>query len=103
MLTIGQYILRTIFYIMSAYAAYIAVKIMIRRYKKNKIDNCVIYIILSIMLTIILGNIIIFNIDMYNTLLGTMEEHTIIYSALITLAGVALYFLTKIVNEKKII
>ncbi len=103
MLTIGQYILRTLFYALSAYGAFLAIKIMRRTYKKKKIDNCAIYVVLSIMLMITLGNIIVFDIDMYNALLGTMQEHTVIYGALITLAGVALYFLTQIVNEKKVV
>ncbi len=101
MATIWQYILRTIFYVMSAYAAYLGIKIAVRKHRKKEIDNCAIYVIISVILLILLGNIIIFNIDMYDALLGTLEEHTIIYAALLVLAGTALFFLKKAIDDGK--
>lgn len=97
MATIIQEIMRFLFYIISAYAIILVFQLINKNWKK-KSKSCFLYIVTTVVLLVSLGNIIIFNIDMYDAIIGSMEVHTIVYSLLLTGGLAAVYFLKDLVK-----
>lgn len=97
MVTIIQEVMRFIFYILSAYGIILVLK-LIRKNWDKKSKSCFLYVVTSMVLLVSLGNIVIFNIDMYDAILGTMEVHTIVYALLLSGGMAAVYFLRELVK-----
>jgi hypothetical protein len=71
-----------------------------KKYKKKKeISNETMYIILTTAFLAILGTIIIFNVEMYEAILGNTEIHTAVYVTLLIGGITAITFLKKHVDE----
>ena len=98
MVTIVQEVMRFVFYILSAYGIILVLKLIKKNWNK-KSKSCFLYVVTSMVLLVSLGNIVIFNIDMYDAILGTMEIHTIVYALLLSGGMAAVYFLRELVKE----
>ena len=89
--------MRFLFYGLSAYAIILVLQLIKKNWNK-KSKACFLYIVTTIVLLISLGNIVIFNIDMYDAIIGSLEVHTIVYSLLLTGGIAAVYFLREILK-----
>ncbi len=96
-----QNVLRVSFYLLSAYAVYLICLLYKKKRKEFKkgVKDITMYIIISITLLILLGNIIIFNIDMFNAILGNMSIHTVIYLLILIGAYIASIFLHRYIKS----
>jgi len=99
--TFTQEALRIGFYAITVYTIYLVLSLVMKKRKtfKKGMQDYVAYMIISALLIIILGNIIIFNVDMYDTILGPMEAHTTVYLLLIIGGFSAVFFLHRAVKE----
>jgi len=97
MVTIIQEVMRFVFYILSAYGIILVLQLIKKNWNK-KSKSCFLYVVTSMVLLVSLGNIVIFNIDMYDAILGTMEVHTIVYALLLSGGMAAVYFLRELVK-----
>ena len=103
--TMTQITLRMMFYGLSIYTGYLMI-LLTRNHrkdiKKGKVKDSFAYALMSAILIIILGNIIILNIDVYDAILGTMEVHTCAYILLIIGGAGTVMHLQRAIKQKEL-